>query len=83
LGGLEIQLRLRDYLAEKFNALKLTPNDVTKNTRSMAKLFKEAGRLKNILSANTDYFAQVITNYKNLYYLNLIIKILTYIRLKG
>jgi len=65
LGGLEIQLRLRDYLAEKFNALKLTPNDVTKNARSMAKLFKEAGRLKNILSANSDHFAQVITNYKN------------------
>lgn len=59
LGGLEIQLRLRDYLAEKFNALKLTPNDVTKNARSMAKLFKEAGRLKNILSANSDHFAQV------------------------
>lgn len=59
LGGLEIQLRLRDYLATKFNDLKLTSNDVTKNPRSMAKLFKEAGRLKNILSANTDHFAQV------------------------
>lgn len=60
LGGLEIQLRLKDYLAAKFNDLKLTPNDVTKNPRSMAKLFKEAGRLKNVLSANTDHFAQVI-----------------------
>lgn len=60
MGGLEIQLRLRDYLATKFNSLKLTPNDVTKNPRSMAKLFKEAGRLKNVLSANTDHFAQVI-----------------------
>ncbi|XP_060869458.1 hypoxia up-regulated protein 1 [Metopolophium dirhodum] len=59
LGGLEMQLRLRDYLAAKFNNLKLTPNDVTKNTRSMAKLFKEAGRLKNVLSANTEHFAQI------------------------
>ncbi|XP_026815433.1 hypoxia up-regulated protein 1 [Rhopalosiphum maidis] len=59
LGGLEIQLRLRDYLAAKFNDLKLTPNDVTKNSRSMAKLFKEAGRLKNVLSANTEHFAQI------------------------
>ena len=25
----------------------------------MAKLFKEAGRLKNVLSANADHFAQV------------------------
>ncbi|XP_050542490.1 hypoxia up-regulated protein 1 isoform X2 [Daktulosphaira vitifoliae] len=59
LGGLEIQFRLRDYLAKKFNSLKLTSNDVTKNPRAMAKLFKEAGRVKNVLSANTDHFAQV------------------------
>ncbi|XP_050433030.1 hypoxia up-regulated protein 1 [Adelges cooleyi] len=59
LGGLEIQLRLRDYLATKFNSLKLTTNDVTKNARSMAKLFKESGRVKNVLSANTDHFAQI------------------------
>ncbi|XP_060862869.1 hypoxia up-regulated protein 1-like isoform X1 [Metopolophium dirhodum] len=59
LGGLEIQLRLRDYLATKFNDLKFTPNDVTKNLQSMAKLFKEAGRLKIILSANTEHFAQI------------------------
>lgn len=66
---MEIQLRLRDYLAAKFNDLKLTPNDVTKNVRSMAKLFKEAGRLKNVLSANTEHFAQVI---KQFYTINLI-----------
>lgn len=63
MGGLEIQLRLRDYLASKFNDLKLTSNDVFKNSRSMAKLFKEAGRLKNVLSANTEHFAQVIKYY--------------------
>nr|XP_022912599.1 hypoxia up-regulated protein 1 [Onthophagus taurus]XP_022912601.1 hypoxia up-regulated protein 1 [Onthophagus taurus] len=59
LGGLEIQIRLRDYLAKKFNEMKKTKNDVFKNPRSMAKLFKEAGRVKNVLSANNDHYAQV------------------------
>lgn len=68
MGGLEIQLRLRDYLAAKFNELKFTHNDVTKNPHSMAKLFKEAGRLKIELSENTESFAQVIKHYVNNYY---------------
>ncbi|CAH0560825.1 unnamed protein product [Brassicogethes aeneus] len=59
LGGLEIQLRLRDYLAKKFNEMKKTKNDVTKNPRAYSKLFKEAGKLKNILSANVEYHAQI------------------------
>lgn len=59
LGGLEIQLRLRDYLAKKFNEMKKTPNDVFQNPRALAKLFKEAGRLKNVLSANLEHYAQV------------------------
>ncbi|KAL1506385.1 hypothetical protein ABEB36_005758 [Hypothenemus hampei] len=59
LGGLEIQLRLRDYLAKKFNEMKKTPNDVFKNPRALAKLFKEAGRLKNVLSANFEHYAQI------------------------
>lgn len=59
LGGLEIQLRLRDYLAKKFNEMKKTKNDVFKNPRAMAKLFKEAGRLKNVLSANAEHPAQI------------------------
>lgn len=59
LGGLEIQLRLRDYLAAEFNALKKTKTDVTTNPRALAKLFKEAGRLKNVLSANNDHYAQI------------------------
>lgn len=59
LGGLEMQLRLRDFLGKKFNEMKKTSNDVFKNPRAMAKLFKEAGRLKNVLSANADHFAQV------------------------
>ncbi|XP_037930648.1 hypoxia up-regulated protein 1 [Teleopsis dalmanni] len=59
LGGLEIQMRLRDYLASEFNAMKKTKTDVTKNPRALAKLFKEAGRLKNVLSANLDHYAQI------------------------
>jgi hypoxia up-regulated 1 len=54
-----MQLRLRDFLGKKFNEMKKTSNDVFKNPRAMAKLFKEAGRLKNVLSANADHFAQV------------------------
>jgi len=59
LGGLEMQLRLRDYLGKAFNDMKKTKTDVFTNHRAMAKLFKEAGRLKTILSANVDHFAQV------------------------
>ncbi|ERL94524.1 hypothetical protein D910_11801 [Dendroctonus ponderosae] len=59
LGGLEIQLRLRDYLAEKFNDMKKTSNNVFENPRALAKLFKEAGRLKNVLSANFEHYAQI------------------------
>lgn len=59
LGGLEIQIRLRDFLAKKFNEMKKTPNDIFKNPRAMAKLFKEAGRVKNVLSANMEHQAQI------------------------
>ncbi|XP_055854471.1 hypoxia up-regulated protein 1 [Episyrphus balteatus] len=59
LGGLDAQLRLRDYLAKEFNSLGKTKTDVTKNNRAMAKLFKEAARLKNVLSANMDHYAQI------------------------
>lgn len=59
LGGLEMQLRLRDHLAKKFNEMKKTTTDVFTNDRAMAKLFKEAGRVKNILSANSEIYAQI------------------------
>ncbi|XP_034183489.1 hypoxia up-regulated Grp170 co-chaperone protein isoform X2 [Osmia lignaria lignaria] len=59
LGGLEVQLRLQHHLAKEFDALNKTSNSVFKNPKAMAKLFKEAGRVKNVLSANTDHFAQV------------------------
>ncbi|XP_051494331.1 hypoxia up-regulated protein 1 [Apus apus] len=58
LGGLEMELRLRDYLAKLFN--KQHPSkDVRKNPRAMAKLLKEANRLKTVLSANADHMAQI------------------------
>merc|ERR1712051_246582 len=41
------------------NELKKPKTDVRKNPRAMAKLFKEAGRVKNVLSANNQIFAQV------------------------
>lgn len=59
LGGLEMQLRLRDHLADAFNAMKKTTQNVYESPRALAKLFKEAGRLKNVLSANVDHYAQI------------------------
>lgn len=59
LGGLEMTLRLRDHLARAFNDMKKTKTDIFTNPRSMAKLFKEAGRVKTVLSANADHYAQV------------------------
>lgn len=59
LGGLEMQLRLRDYLADAFNAMKKTTQNVYESPRALAKLFKEAGRVKNVLSANNDHYAQI------------------------
>jgi hypoxia up-regulated 1 len=47
LGGLDIQIVIRDYLAKKFNELKKTETDVTKVPRAMGKMFKEVRRLTN------------------------------------
>uniref|UniRef100_A0A8C3EH76 Hypoxia up-regulated protein 1 n=1 Tax=Corvus moneduloides TaxID=1196302 RepID=A0A8C3EH76_CORMO len=58
LGGLEMELRLRDYLAKLFNE-QHPSKDVRKNPRAMAKLLKEANRLKTVLSANADHVAQI------------------------
>lgn len=53
-----MELRLRDYLAKLFNG-QHPSKDVRKNPRAMAKLLKEANRLKTVLSANADHMAQV------------------------
>lgn len=60
LGGLEMQFRLRDYLAKQFiEKSKKSADRVTSNKRAMSKLFKEAGRVKRVLSANAEHVAQV------------------------
>ncbi|XP_048471275.1 hypoxia up-regulated protein 1 [Rhincodon typus] len=59
LGGLEMELRLQDHLADLFNAQKKTPKDVRQHPRAMAKLWKEANRVKTVLSANIDHMAQI------------------------
>ncbi|XP_061449474.1 hypoxia up-regulated protein 1 isoform X2 [Rhineura floridana] len=58
LGGLEMELRLRDHLAKLFNEQHPSKH-VRKNLRAMAKLLKEANRLKTVLSANADHVAQI------------------------
>jgi len=59
LGGLEFDFRLRDLLVERFNEKKKTKSDVRSSPRAMAKLLKEAKRVKRVLSANTDIAAQI------------------------
>ncbi|RWS23415.1 Heat shock protein 70: conserved site-containing protein-like protein, partial [Leptotrombidium deliense] len=60
LGGLEMQLRLRDHLAKLFAEQRNKKLEtITSNKRAMNKLLKEAGRLKKVLSANTEHVAQV------------------------
>uniref|UniRef100_A0A8C9RG91 Hypoxia up-regulated protein 1 n=1 Tax=Scleropages formosus TaxID=113540 RepID=A0A8C9RG91_SCLFO len=59
LGGFEMELRLRNHLAKLFNEQKKTKKDVRENPRAMAKLLKEAQRLKVVLSANVEHTAQV------------------------
>ncbi|XP_051972096.1 hypoxia up-regulated protein 1 isoform X2 [Xyrauchen texanus] len=59
LGGFEMELRLRDHLANLFNEQKKSKKDVRENFRAMAKLLKEAQRLKIVLSANAEHTAQI------------------------
>ena len=54
-----MSMRLRDHLAKHFTEKKKTKSDVYQNKRSMAKLLKEAERVKKVLSANTEHTAQV------------------------
>ena len=58
LGGLEFQIRLRDYLAKKFQEQHPKIN-LLQNARALTKLFREAERAKHVLSANNEYTAQV------------------------
>ncbi len=56
-GGLELDRRLRDMLAADFEAKH--KRDIRGDKRGMAKLWKEAGRVKAILSANTEAVSTV------------------------
>jgi len=60
LGGLEMDLRLRDHLVKGFKEQhKKVKSDITTNYRSMAKLLKEAKRVRQVLSANIEHLARV------------------------
>ncbi|KAG0204232.1 hypothetical protein BGX28_003760 [Mortierella sp. GBA30] len=61
LGGHEFDVRLQKLLAEKFQEQRGSKLSmpVVQNERAMAKLLKEANRVKQILSANTDTMASV------------------------
>jgi hypoxia up-regulated 1 len=51
-GGIELDRRMRQILIDMFNAK--ARKDIREDKRGMAKLWKEAGRVKAILSANTE-----------------------------
>lgn len=59
LGGLEITNRLRDHLEKVFRETVKTSKDISTNARAIGKLHKEAERVKQVLSANTETYAQV------------------------
>ena len=57
LGGNAFTMRMAKHLAKLF--LEKTKKDLFKNPKAILKIYKEAERVKNILSANADTFAQV------------------------
>ncbi|XP_060804155.1 hypoxia up-regulated protein 1 [Amyelois transitella] len=57
LGGHEITLRLREHLIKAWEAN--GGGDVRASPRAMEKLLREAERLKIVLSANTEHYAQI------------------------
>jgi len=61
VGGLKIDLTLRDLLVDKWEATKKTSTDIKKQKtgRALAKLLVSANKVKKVLSANKDTRAQV------------------------
>lgn len=57
LGGNAFSMRLAKHLAKLFE--QKTKKNVFANPKATLKIYKEADRVKNILSANTDTFSQV------------------------
>jgi hypoxia up-regulated 1 len=60
IGGTELDRRLRDILVEDF--WRKSGHDVRQNKRAMAKFWKEAQRVKTILSANSETTTTVRTD---------------------
>jgi len=61
VGGLKIDLSIRDMLVEKWEATKKTSTDIRtqKSGRALAKLLVSANKVKTVLSANKETRAQV------------------------
>ncbi|KAI8915453.1 Hsp70 protein-domain-containing protein [Powellomyces hirtus] len=61
LGGHSVDVKLQHHLANEFKTKfgKKLQGDVFADSRAMAKLLKEAGRVKQILSANTETASSV------------------------
>ena len=61
VGGLKIDLTLRDLLVDKWEASKKTSTDIRqqKTGRALAKLLVSANKVKKVLSANKETRAQV------------------------
>jgi len=60
LGGHSFDVKLQHHLANKFKETSQGKNiDIFSNQRAMSKLLKEAVKVKEILSANTECFASI------------------------
>jgi len=59
LGGLDLQLSIQGMIADRFSKVKKTSRDPRQVPRAMGKMFKEAGKVKLVLSANKEYRAQI------------------------
>jgi hypoxia up-regulated 1 len=60
LGGFDMQLRLRDHFVQAFcKETKTDPDRIYNRGRSASKVLKEAGRVKRVLSANTDFLVRI------------------------
>jgi hypoxia up-regulated 1 len=57
LGGIELDRRMRKILVEMFN--NKAKKDIREDKKGMAKLWKEARRVREILSANTEAMSTV------------------------
>lgn len=59
LGGHAMEILMRDHLIKLFKEKNKPQGDVTQSPRAMAKFLKEAARVKQVLSANSEIFAQI------------------------